>query len=73
MPDPSCLKRESIASWASGVRVVSIAAVRPWRVNGGGFSGYGCDSASFSPSISDGGTLRFASGNREAPVLRSST
>ncbi len=73
MPVPNCRKRASTAACASGVRFVIIASVMPWRVNGGGLSGYGCDSASFSPSTSDGGTLRLPIGNSGSPVFRSKT
>ena len=66
------LKRASTAAWASGVRVVSMSSVSPWRVNGGGFTGYGCRSDSSSPSMVDGGTFRDPMGNSGVPVRRSS-
>ena len=62
--------RSSTAACASGVRVVSMSSVRPWRVNGGGFTGYGWRSDSRSPSIADGGTLRDSIGNSGSPVRR---
>jgi hypothetical protein len=65
--------RSSTAACASGVLVVNMSSVSPWRVNGGGLTGYGCRSESRSPSIADGGTLRDSIGNSGAPVRRSRT
>ena len=72
-PDFIFRNRSSTDACASGVRVVSISSVRPWRANGGGLVGYGCASAAFSPSTLDGGALRYSIGNSDSPVRRSST
>ena len=73
MPDFSFRNRSSTAACASGVRRVSIASVRPWRANGGGFS---------RPRLRFGEPLavdrrrrhrRSSIGKSDAPVRRSST
>ena len=53
------------------VRGVSMSSVRPCRAKGGGFTGNGWVSESFSPSTGDGGTLRYSIGKSGSPVLRS--
>ena len=64
-------KRASAAQCASGVRVVSISAVRRWRAKGSGSRGRGCSPAVISPSRSEGGTLRYSIGNSGRPLARS--
>ena len=73
IPERMARKRFSTSACASGVRVVSIASVRPCRANGAGFTGRGCVGEANSPSTRDGGTGRSSIGKSEAPVFRSST
>jgi hypothetical protein len=63
----------SAAARAAGVRLVSMPSVSVCRMNGGGFTGYGCVSAARSPSSVEGGTLRYAIGKSGVPVARSNT
>src|SRR5258706_9958532 len=69
IPFESTLRNFSnTAACALGVRLVIMSSVNVCRVNGGGFTGYGCTGESFSPSTGDAGTLRYFTGNSGFPL-----
>ena len=58
-------------AFISGVRVVSIFSVSPWRAKGAGAVGNGWLGDAFSPGIALGGTATSSIGNSDSPLSRS--